>query len=95
MLVYAHSTHFLHMRIFFGCTAAELLKYKKYYFSIRNFLIADGHILTRDWLPHALERIKKGNRTYDPKQIFQGVQKSLNDSDLVIVEDTGSNFSTG
>ncbi len=97
MLRYAHNTHFIQMRVFFGCTAAELNKYQKYYLAIRQFLIDEGHVLTRDWIPDAIKRMHKLTppEEYDPKKIAAAFQHAMNESDVIIVEDTVSNFSTG
>src|SRR3990172_5393932 len=85
------------MKIFFGCTAAELNKYQKYYLAIRSFLIEEGHVSTRDWIPNALKRMHKvlPKDEYDPHRIAPAVNQAMNDADLLIVEDTVSNFSTG
>ena len=52
-------------------------------------------MLTRDWLPHTEERIKAGVKDVSAiKLIYKACIKALKESDLVIVEDTVSNFST-
>ena len=56
-----------------------------------------GHTLTRDWLPHTEEALKMGkvDMTRDIKKIYQECIKAIKESDLIIIEDTVSNFSTG
>ena len=84
------------MKIYFTCSTAEFAKYRNDYYSIRNYLISQGHLLTRDWLPHTEERIKAGAKDVtDIKQIYKDCIKALKEADLVIIEDTVSNFSTG
>lgn len=84
------------MKIHFTCSTAEYLKYKESYFNIRNHLISEGHLIVRDWLPIAEERIKnKQNDMADIKEIYKYNMSAIKESDLVIVEDTVSNFSTG
>lgn len=85
------------MKIYFTCSTAEFFKYRDSYFDIRNYLIDQGHTLTRDWLPHTEEALKKGSldMTRNIKQIYQDCIRSIKESDLVIIEDTVSNFSTG
>ncbi len=85
------------MKIYFTCSTAEFFKYRDTYFSIRNHIISSGHTLTRDWLPHTEESLKQGrlDMTRDIKQIYKECTKSIKESDLVIIEDTVSNFSTG
>ncbi|KXK26002.1 MAG: hypothetical protein TR69_WS6001001294 [candidate division WS6 bacterium OLB20] len=85
------------MKVFFGCTAAQIQDYKDYYLGIRDCLISEGHILTRDWLPHAWERYQKQGelRNFEPRQMFRAVKQALIDAEAVIIEDTVSNFSTG
>ncbi len=59
-------------------------------------LISESHILTRDWLSDAKDRIDQGKiDRSDIKEIYQECMKALNEADLVIIEDTVSNFSTG
>jgi hypothetical protein len=83
------------MKIFFSCTTLELVKYKDNYLKIRDIIIDQGHILTRDWLPSAIDYIEKGREYQNPEQFYKKVINALHDADLVIVEDTVSNFSTG
>lgn len=84
------------MKIYFTASTAEFNKYKDLYFQIRDLLISESHILTRDWLSDAKDRIDQGkiDRT-DIKEIYKECMKALNEADLVIIEDTVSNFSTG
>lgn len=84
------------MKIYFTCSTAEFLKHKKTYYAIRNFLIEEKHLLTRDWLEKTEKRIESGKfETFDIKKIYKECVKAINEADLVIVEDTVSNFSTG
>lgn len=84
------------MKIYFTCSTAEFSKYRDSYFGIRNYLVSQGHTLTRDWLPHTEERLIKGYTDIrDIKQIYQACIQAIKEADLVIVEDTVSNFSTG
>jgi hypothetical protein len=85
------------VKIYFTCSTAEFAKYHDTYFGIRNFLIKQGHTLTRDWLPHTEEALKldQTDLTRNIKRIYQECIKSIKEADLVIIEDTVSNFSTG
>ncbi|PJA38635.1 hypothetical protein CO180_03090 [candidate division WWE3 bacterium CG_4_9_14_3_um_filter_41_6] len=84
------------MRIHFTCSTAEFEKYRDNYFKIRNILIVQGHVLSRDWLPHTEKRVQTGEiEVRDIKEIYALNIKALRESELVIVEDTVSNFSTG
>ncbi|MBN1617720.1 hypothetical protein JW887_00050 [Candidatus Dojkabacteria bacterium] len=84
------------MKIYFTCSTAEFNKYQDLYFAIRNFLIAENHTLTRDWLPHTQARLKTGHKEIrDIKQIYKSCIKAIKEADIVIIEDTVSNFSTG
>lgn len=84
------------MKIHFTCSTAQFNEHKQDYFKIRELLINQGHLLTRDWLPHTYERIKaKRIELTDIKEIYQANLKALKEAELVIVEDTVSNFSTG
>lgn len=84
------------MKIHFTCSTAQFDKYRNDYFDVRNFLISNGHILTRDWLPHTEARIKKRQtESIDIKEIYKRNVLALREADVVIIEDTISNFSTG
>jgi hypothetical protein len=84
------------MKVYFTCSTAEFFKYRDSYFGIRNYLIEQGHTLTRDWLPHTEDRlIKKHTDVRDIKQIYKACINSIKEADLVVIEDTVSNFSTG
>jgi len=83
------------MKIFFGASTAEIIKYHEYYFSIREFLIEEGHVLTRDWLPITYKYAKKNKRIKSVENIYEAVMRAVSDSELVIIEDTISGFSTG
>lgn len=101
-IIYAHIAHYLHidyhpsMKIYFTCTTAEFSKYKTTYFKIRDFLVAQKHTLTRDWLAKAEKRLKLGDiEVEDIKEIYNDCMRAINAAELVIIEDTISNFSTG
>lgn len=84
------------MKIYYNCSTADFFTYEKSYFHIRDFLIAQGHLLTRDWLPHTAKLLHDGDTVIrDIKQIYRDNITALHDADLVIIEDTVSNFSTG
>ncbi|MEA3357265.1 MAG: hypothetical protein U9Q67_02425 [Patescibacteria group bacterium] len=84
------------MKIYFTCSTAELHKYRDFYFAIRNFLVEKEHILTRDWLPYTEEYLKAGSTDMsNVKEIYKECTKAITNADLVIIEDTVSNFSTG
>lgn len=88
--------HWDPMKIYFTSSTAEFETYKNTYFDIRNFLVHKGHVLTRDWLPHTAERItSKKTDLSDVKEIYQACLQAIKEADLVIIEDTVSNFSTG
>lgn len=84
------------MKIYFTCTTSNFKENKKDYYRIRNYLVDQGHILTRDWMKHTEERIDRGgDDVTDIKSIYDKCIQALNEADLVIIEDTVSNFSTG
>ncbi len=84
------------MKIYFTASTAEFDNYQKNYFAIRDFLVSEKHILTRDWLHKARYRIDHGQtEIFDMKQIYKDCMQAINDADIVIIEDTVSNFSTG
>lgn len=84
------------MKIYFTCSTADFFRYEKSYFAIRNYLIDKGHVLTRDWLPHTAEMLHNEERSIrNIKKIYRECIESIKESQLVVVEDTVSNFSTG
>lgn len=84
------------MKIYFTCSTAEFKKYRDQYFAIRDLLVKQGHLLTRDWLAKTEARIDNGTLDVtDIKEIYKQCMTAIKDADLVIIEDTVSNFSTG
>lgn len=84
------------MRVYFTCSTAEFNKYRNQYFKIRSLLVDNKYVLTRDWLPHTEKRLQAGDtEVRDIKEIYQACIQAIRNADLVIIEDTVSNFSTG
>ena len=83
------------MKVYFTSSTAELLKYRQYYYAIRDYLVDNGHIITRDWLPPVEQKMIRGEAELDIKKIYEGCVEAIRKADMVIVEDTVSNFSTG
>lgn len=84
------------MKIYFTCSTAQFFVYESNYFHIRDYLVKEGHLLTRDWLPHTAQILKEGKREMrDIRKIYQECVQALKEAELVIIEDTVSNFSTG
>jgi len=83
------------MKIFFGCSTSQMATYKDLYLKIRDVIIDDGHILTRDWLPLAINAIKHKEKAYNTKSAYRSIVKAIHDADLLIIDDTASGFSTG
>jgi len=84
------------MKVYFTCSTAEFFEHKNEYFAIRDLLVAENHILTRDWLTITEDALVNYRNTLtNVKQIYTQCIEALREADLVIVEDTVSNFSTG
>jgi len=84
------------MKVYFTCSTAEFKRYRDSYYHIRNYLVEHGHILTRDWLANANERLERGDQELqDIRSIYRACVTAIREADLVIIEDTVSNFSTG
>lgn len=84
------------MKIYFTASTAQFNKYKKTYFAIRDFLVQENHTLTKDWIKHTGERIAQGElNVRNIKDIYNKCVLAINQAQLVIIEDTVSNFSTG
>lgn len=84
------------MKVYFTCSTADFANNKDAYFKIRDILIRTGLVLTRDWLPHTAKLIEtKSKDIPDIKSLYQACTDAIKNADLVIIEDTVSNFSTG
>lgn len=84
------------MKIYFTCSTAEFKQYRDNYWAIRNYLVENGHILTRDWLAEADNRLDtKQIELGDIKEIYKACLQAIREAELVIIDDTVSNFSTG
>jgi hypothetical protein len=83
------------MKIFFGCSTSQMDSYRDLYLKIRQVIIDEGHILTRDWLPLAINAIKRKETAYNTKAAYKKILRAINDADLLIIDDTASGFSTG
>ncbi|MBD3280413.1 hypothetical protein GF389_02725 [Candidatus Dojkabacteria bacterium] len=83
------------MKIFFGCSTSQMDTYKDLYLKIREIIIDEGHILTRDWLPLAIRALRQKEKAYNTKSAYRDIMKAINDADLLIIDDTASGFSTG
>jgi hypothetical protein len=83
------------MKIYFSCSTAELARYGADYHAIRDYLVSNGHILTRDWLDETEAYMHAGNKELDIKKIYAACVEAIREAELVVIEDTVSNFSTG
>lgn len=83
------------MKIWFGTTTTQLLDYKDIYFSIRDYLKEQGHIVIYDWLDTALEyRLNNPEGKRNIKNIFNEITTAIEEADAVIIEYTVPNFSS-
>ncbi|MFN7160806.1 MAG: hypothetical protein ACK4NC_04335 [Candidatus Gracilibacteria bacterium] len=84
------------MKIYFTCSTADFFTHKNEYFAIRETLLKHNHILTRDWLIETEEALMNYKKDIcNVKDTYSKCVQALRDADLVIIEDTVSNFSTG
>lgn len=84
------------MKVYFSCSTAELANHSADYHAIRDYLADNGHILTRDWLEETERHAQAGNRELpNIKKIYKACVEAIREAELVIIEDTVSNFSTG
>lgn len=83
------------MKVFFGTTTKEILKYKDYYFAIRKELIKSGCIILDDWLQKAYD-LKLSNPTAvrNKKKNYQKIVEAIDKADFVVIEYTVPNFSS-
>lgn len=102
MHVHAHIAHKRHiaydysyMKVYFSCSTAELTSHRDSYYAIRDYL-AGEHILTRDWLEETELYMQTGNKELPSiKTIYKLCVDAIREAELVVIEDTVSNFSTG
>lgn len=84
------------MKVYFTCSTADFKRYRTHYWKIRNYLVEHGHVLTRDWLAEADNRLAAGQTSLeDIKEIYKACIQAIREAELVIIDDTVSNFSTG
>lgn len=89
------------MKIYFGASTSQFTKYQKNYFNIRDLLVEEGHILTRDWIGIYRDDLmaNPGNllvkENDNPKRIYEITTKALYEAELLIVENTVPSFSNG
>ena len=89
------------MKLFFGSSTSQFPKYKKYYYAIRDLLIEEGHVLTRDWIGIYREEFSHPKKTsaqpsFSWKQSsYEQVIDAVFEAELIILEDTVSSFSNG
>lgn len=84
------------MKVYFTCSTAEYVQYRQRYHEIRNLLVREGHVLTRDWLSEVDKRLATGHTELtDIRRIYQACVAAIKEADIVVIEDTVSNFSTG
>lgn len=68
---------------------------------IRDFLVEEGHTITRDWLQNIrnkeepIELTNPGSSPGHAEFIYKRVRRALEDADILILEDTVSSFSNG
>lgn len=83
------------MKVYFTCSTAELATHRNSYYAIRDYLAAE-HVLTRDWLEETERHMQAGNTELPGiKSIYKACVEAIREAELVIIEDTVSNFSTG
>ncbi|HEC64425.1 MAG TPA: hypothetical protein ENI23_03945 [bacterium] len=82
------------MKVWFGCTTANWLQYRKQYFEIRNYLKELGCIVLFDWLEDADVRIKNKDKKRNIDKIYQNITQAIRDSDAVVIERTVPGFSS-
>jgi hypothetical protein len=83
------------MKVYFTCSTAELMANRDAYYAIRDHLVNNGHILTRDWLADTEQHTLADKRELNIKAIYKACVEALREAELVVIEDTVSNFSTG
>lgn len=83
------------MKIWFGCSTSQFIKYKDNYFRIRDFIVEEGHILTRDWLKPTKESIERGAKEFGPEELYSEIMSAVAQADALVIEDTVPSFSTG
>ncbi|MBL8015524.1 MAG: hypothetical protein JNK26_05055 [Candidatus Doudnabacteria bacterium] len=83
------------MKVFFGTTTREIIKFKDYYFAIRKELMEAGCVILDDWLPRAYEKkLKDSKGTRNMKRNYQDIVEAIDRADFVVIEYTVPNFSS-
>lgn len=88
------------MKVHFGASTAQFDKYQEYYFRIRDYVVKEGHVMTRDWiqmhrhdLQHNPRKLEKIRESFDV--IYKDIIKALYKADVLITENTVPSFSNG
>lgn len=82
------------MKAWFGCTTVKWEEFRDYYFSIRDFLKEIDIEVVGDWLDEADKNFRTSHKNQNINDVYSSVAKSINESDVVIIEHTVPNFST-
>ncbi len=87
------------MKIFFGASTSRFPEFKDYYTAIRDLLVEDGHVITRDWLNmyknDFLNNPKRFDFAFEKAPVYEAVLKAAMEAEMLIFEDTVSSFSNG
>src|SRR3989344_5898365 len=82
------------MKVFFGCDAQEILKYKDAYVIIRDTIKNLGHTITRDWIDLSIKRAEENVGDPGSKYYAQTIE-SLLAADVIVIEGTIQSTSLG
>lgn len=85
----------IHMNIFFGCTTHDLELHKEVYLAIRKHILDSGHILTRDWIPEAIDEANSNIPQTRRPDLYDEVMNAILHSDLTIFECSAPGMSVG
>ncbi len=82
------------MKVWFGTTTSQWLKYRSIYLSINSYLKELGIIHVFDWVEDADKFYHTNYKNRNIHKIYQEVVQAIDQADVVIIEYTVTNFSS-
>lgn len=83
------------MKVFFTCSARNILKFEKNYRLIRNEIINLGHNINRDWIDYPINLAKRKTSGISSFKMYPEVMTAITTADAVVVDASVRSMSLG
>lgn len=83
------------MKVFFTCSAKNILKFEKNYRLIRNEIINLGHNINRDWIDYPINLAKRKTTGIPSFKMYPEVMTAITTADTVVVDASVRSMSLG